>query len=63
MIDTLPVSCPYCGETIELLIDPLGGSHQRYVEDCEVCCRPWSVEVRLGPKAETAQVSVSTLDE
>ncbi|NQD35958.1 CPXCG motif-containing cysteine-rich protein [Permianibacter sp. IMCC34836] len=39
-------SCPYCGESIELLID---GSiaEQSYIEDCPVCCRPMIVEVRV----------------
>ncbi len=31
------VSCPYCGETIEVLVDP---QDTRYIEDCQVCCRP-----------------------
>jgi hypothetical protein len=33
------VNCPYCGETIEVLIDheEVG---QQYIEDCQVCCRP-----------------------
>ena len=39
------VFCPYCGESVTLAIDPGGGSHQEYVEDCEVCCRPWQVRV------------------
>ena len=31
--------CPYCGETIRLIVDPpMAG--QAYYEDCEVCCRP-----------------------
>ena len=43
-------SCPYCGEEVEILLDPGGGTEQRYVEDCEVCCRPWTVTVRwAGP--------------
>lgn len=37
------VVCPYCGEAIEITIDPdLRGS---FVEDCEVCCNPWLVRV------------------
>lgn len=40
------VTCPYCGATVELTLDPAGGSMQRYVEDCEVCCRPWQLTVR-----------------
>jgi len=32
-------SCPYCGESISILID-LNFNNQFYIEDCEVCCRP-----------------------
>ena len=39
------VTCPHCGEVIEITIDPGGGAHQEFVEDCEVCCRPWQVTV------------------
>ena len=40
------VTCPRCGETVSILLDPGGGTGQEYVEDCEVCCRPWRVRVR-----------------
>jgi hypothetical protein len=40
------VVCPYCGAEVVVILDPGGGPMQRYVEDCEVCCRPWSLEVR-----------------
>jgi hypothetical protein len=40
------VICPYCGEPVTVILDPGGGSQQEYVEDCEVCCRPWQVHVR-----------------
>ncbi len=39
------VSCPYCGETVEITLDPGSGTHQQYIEDCAVCCRPWNVSV------------------
>ena len=42
-----PVHCPYCGESGTVLVDPVGGGHQQYVQDCEVCCRPWEVTVRV----------------
>lgn len=42
---TAPVDCPYCGEEIELSIDPGGGAVQQYIEDCEVCCRPMQLSV------------------
>ena len=39
------VICPYCGELNEIAVDPGGGPAQSYVEDCQVCCRPWRVAV------------------
>ena len=62
LADSVQVSCPYCGEVVELLIDVGGGSSQSYVEDCEVCCRPWSVRVGLAADGRPT-VTVSTLDE
>lgn len=34
------ISCPHCGEVIDVYVDPGGGEVQEYVEDCSVCCRP-----------------------
>ncbi len=39
------VTCPYCGETVTLELDAGSGEAQEYVQDCEVCCRPWQVHV------------------
>ena len=33
------ISCPYCGESIDVLID-FEDMEQEYIEDCQVCCRP-----------------------
>ena len=55
------VLCPYCGETIEVAIDPGGGAEQEYVEDCEVCCRPWQLTVTFDSDG-VAEVSVIALD-
>lgn len=42
--DLVVVDCPWCGEPVELLLEPeLEGE---MVHDCEVCCRPWSLTVR-----------------
>lgn len=56
------VACPYCGASVELLVDAGGGPLQEYVEDCEACCRPWAVRVTVAPDG-TVSVSVRTLDE
>lgn len=41
------ISCPYCGEFIDLLIDKSAGS-QHYVEDCQVCCRPIEIGIQIN---------------
>jgi hypothetical protein len=56
------VECPYCGESIEITLDPGSGSTQQYVEDCEVCCQPWQVNVQYDDEGH-AEVSVSPLTE
>ena len=42
----MDVQCPYCGETIPVVVDMGGGASQRYVEDCSVCCRPVELSVQ-----------------
>jgi hypothetical protein len=53
---TAEVTCPYCGETITLLLD-LSVESQAYIEDCSVCCQPMSVSYR-AEGGELADVSV-----
>jgi hypothetical protein len=42
------VSCPYCGQPCELVIDTSVGN-QRFTTDCEVCCRPVEVFAECEP--------------
>lgn len=46
-------TCPYCWQQISMVLDS-SESHQIYVEDCEVCCKPIEVEysLRSGDIAE-----------
>ena len=46
------VACPYCGEDNTILVDESAGEEQRYVEDCQVCCKPWQVTVSIGPSGD-----------
>ncbi|HEX8690967.1 MAG TPA: CPXCG motif-containing cysteine-rich protein [Longimicrobium sp.] len=55
------VCCPYCGEAVDIVLDPGSGARQEYVEDCEVCCRPWQVSVAYAPDG-TAEVAVEVAD-
>ncbi len=45
-VEEVSACCPYCGEPITLLID-CSIAEQRYIEDCEVCCRPMNVAVAI----------------
>ncbi len=47
MNDNVTYVCESCGEQIAILIDLSGGSHQEYVEDCPVCCRPNVILVEI----------------
>ncbi len=53
------VHCPYCGEAIEVLIDPQEAG-QQYIEDCQVCCKPIIFEVAVD---SMGNLSVSVRDE
>lgn len=50
--------CPYCGEPIQLQVDVSAGS-QTYVEDCQVCCQPFQVVVRVE-EGELQEVALTT---
>jgi hypothetical protein len=56
------VYCPYCNESVEITLDPGSGPTQQYVEDCGVCCQPWTVNVQYREDGG-ADVSVMALDE
>ena len=62
MLISLSADCPYCGEPNELEIDPSAGRRQAYTEDCQICCRPWQVRVRIGKDGE-ASLSLLAEDE
>jgi len=46
MNDRFDVTCPYCGEQVEIYVEPdVSG---RLVQDCEVCCNPWIIRIVHG---------------
>lgn len=55
------VYCPHCGEPNEIALDPGSGSKQEYVEDCQVCCRPWLMYVTYDRRGN-AEVEVYSSD-
>ena len=61
MLPTADIACPYCGEVITLVVDDSAGA-QRYIEDCQVCCRPWRVTVSYDEDGN-ATISALPLDQ
>ena len=58
MPDEFTVTCPYCGESIDLYVEPdVRGS---FVQDCEVCCHPW--RVRVTGHGDRRRVDVTRAD-
>ena len=56
---TTLIACSYCGAEIELVID-CSLPFQEYIEDCEVCCRPIALAIRVD---DDENVSVDARDE
>ena len=55
------ISCPYCGEPIDVLID-FYDMGQEYIEDCQVCCRPITFVVSSSISGDVS-LSVHSEDE
>ncbi len=49
--ETVTTGCPYCGETIEVVVD-LSVPEQNYIEDCFVCCRPIDFVVNVDVQGD-----------
>jgi hypothetical protein len=56
-----PISCPYCGETITVLVDD-SLPEQQYVEDCQVCCRPIVLSVFVDSDGDASVMATAEND-
>ena len=56
------IRCPYCGVLNELRLDLGCGDSQDYLQDCEVCRRPWHIRVLLDNWGRVV-VEVSAADD
>ena len=57
MLENSLLTCPYCWQIIELVIDLSGGSTV-YTEDCPVCCQPMSVHVEVDDDSGAFRVDI-----
>lgn len=56
--ETAEYYCAYCGEPSTTFIDISAGSQQSYVEDCQVCCQPNILYVRIDE--DTLDIEIDT---
>jgi hypothetical protein len=59
--ELVEIQCPYCGETIEVVVD-CSVENQHYIEDCQVCCRPMNLAVAIDSEGIPA-IEVSQEDD
>jgi hypothetical protein len=58
MDDRFLITCSYCGEEIEIYIEP--DTRGSFVQDCEVCCNP--LHVRVSGRGDSREVDVRRAD-
>ncbi|SKA21754.1 Cysteine-rich CPXCG [Oceanospirillum multiglobuliferum] len=61
MLNTVQGQCPYCGSELELAVDVTGGD-QDYYEDCQTCCAPIQVFVRVDMEENLSSVEFKRED-
>ena len=61
MQNTAEYYCAYCGEPNLTFIDLSAGGQQSYVEDCQVCCNPNILYVRVDE--DTLDIEIDTESE
>jgi Cysteine-rich CPXCG len=58
MQTTAEYFCPFCGEANTIFIDITGGMEQSYIEDCQVCCHPNILYIRIDE--DTLDIAIDT---
>lgn len=58
MQTTAEFFCAYCGEENTTFVDLSAGGYQSYVEDCQVCCRPNVLYLRVNE--DTLEVEIDS---
>ena len=50
--------CAFCGEINLTFVDISAGMQQSYIEDCQVCCRPNQLYLRVDE--DTLEVAIES---
>jgi hypothetical protein len=62
MLTPITISCPYCGESFESMLDAEEGETE-FIEDCQVCCRPITIIARVGADDEAPELEIRREDD
>lgn len=54
--------CAYCGEESVTEVDISQGFSQRYIEDCQVCCRPMTFFITFDEEYFTVEIQTEPMD-
>ena len=57
-IETMSVSCPWCGELFDVLIE-FTISEQEFIEDCSVCCRPIVFSLAIDNNGNIQELNIN----
>jgi hypothetical protein len=62
LIEYLVVTCPYCGQAMEIDVDCTGGD-QSYYEDCQTCCMPVRFLITVDDRGNLSNFTARRDDE
>lgn len=48
--------CAYCFQVNEITVDGSGGLRQKYIEDCQVCCKPNNLIIVIDDEMTNADI-------
>lgn len=51
METTHEIICPFCGASQFIFVD-VSVHHQKYIEDCEICCQPIEMDILVEDEDE-----------
>ena len=63
MVTTGTFTCAFCGQSNDTEVDPSAGLHQRYGEDCQICCRPNLLDVMFTVDREGVNIDAHAENE
>jgi hypothetical protein len=59
---TATYTCCWCGEASVTEVDVSQGMSQRYIEDCQVCCRPMTFFLTFDDESMAATIETEPAD-